>query len=67
MRIIEMPKKLERSSIILDSGLKISRWIRMQNISENGGTKILGGKGKCTENPNRDPDLRLTGDRESVT
>lgn len=62
-----MPKKLERSSIILDSRLKISRWIRMQNIQEHGGTKILGGEGKCVENPNQNPDMRLTGNRESVT
>lgn len=62
-----MPKKLERNSIILDSGLKTSRRIRMQNIQENCGTKILGGKGKCAENPNWDIDMRKRGDRESVT
>lgn len=39
----------------------------MQNIQEHGGSKILGGEGKCSENPNQDPDMRLTGNRESVT
>ena len=41
-RITETPRKLKRTSIILASWLKFSRWIKIQNLREHGGTKILG-------------------------
>ena len=41
-RITEIPWKLKRTCIILASGLTFSRQIRLQNLQEHGGTKILG-------------------------